>query len=347
MEYRKLGTTGVEVSSQCLGAMSFGQLGNRDHDACVKMIDRALDAGINFIDTADVYGHGESEEIVGRAVASRRDEVVLATKGFYAMGDDRNQRGSSRRWIVRAVEDSLRRLGTDRIDLYQLHKPDWDTDLEETLGALTDLVRQGKILYLGSSSFPAEWIVEAQWTAAQQRSSRFVCEQLQYSIFARSAEQSVLPTCQRHRMGVILWSPLAGGWLTGKYQRGEQAPAGSRFDPDSPFMRGSVSLAEDRVSPVRFDTVDALRAIADQAGLSLTALALAFVGSHPAITSTIVGPRIMQHLDDALAAADVRLDTDALDAIDKVVPPGTDLPGIDHFVRYSSLLPESRRRPRY
>jgi aryl-alcohol dehydrogenase-like predicted oxidoreductase len=345
MNYRMVGTTGVKVSTQCLGAMMFGRLGNPDQDECLRIINRALDAGINFIDTADVYSHGESEQIVGRAVSSRRDEVVLATKCFFPMGDDPNRRGGSRRWIMRAVEDSLRRLGTDRIDLYQVHKLDWETDLEETLGALTDLVRQGKVLYLGSSSFPADWIVEAQWAAARRGSERFVCEQSQYSIFARSVEQAVLPACQRHRMAMIPWSPLAGGWLTGKYRRGERPPPGSRFDPDSPFMQGSVSLAEDRDSPVRFDAVDALRGLADQAGISLTALALAFVGSHPAVTSTIVGPRTVGHLEDALAAADVHLDRDVLDAIDKVVPPGTDLPGIDHFVQYPALRPESRRRP--
>ncbi|WP_063047747.1 aldo/keto reductase [Nocardia pseudovaccinii] len=345
MDYRKFGTTGVEVSSQCLGAMMFGQLGNTDTDECMRIINRALDAGINFIDTADVYSGGESEQIVGQAVRSRRDDVVLATKCFYPMGADRNQRGGSRRWITRAVEASLRRLGTDYIDLYQVHKLDWDTDLEETLGALTDLVRQGKVRYLGSSTFPADWIVEAQWAAARKGTERFVSEQAQYSIFARSVEQAVLPTCQRHRMAMIPWSPLAGGWLTGKYRRGQQAPAGSRFDPNSPFMQGRFSRAEELAAPVRFDAVDALRGIADQAGIALTTMALAFVGSHPAITSTLVGPRTMRHLDDALAAAEVRLDNDVLDAIDKVVPPGTDLPGIDHFIEYPALRPESRRRP--
>lgn len=346
VDYRRLGTTGVEVSSQCLGAMMFGTFGNPDHDDCSRIINRALDAGINFIDTADVYSRGESERIVGQAVKSRRDEVLLATKCFYPMGEDRNMRGGSRRWIVRAVQDSLRRLGTDHIDLYQVHKPDWDTDLEETLGALTDLVRQGKVLYLGSSSFPAEWIVEAQWAASRSGSGRFVCEQPQYSVFARSVEQSVLPACQRHRMAVISWSPLAGGWLTGKYRRGEQPSAGSRFDPGGRFMRGSVSHADDLASPARFDALDTLREIAGQAGLSLTELALAFVGSHPAITSTIIGPRTMQHLEDALSAADVHLGTDVLDAVDKVVPPGSDMPGVDHFLPYPALQPESRRRPR-
>ncbi|TCJ31289.1 MULTISPECIES: aldo/keto reductase, partial [unclassified Parafrankia] len=342
--YRRFGTTGVEVSTQCLGTMNFGRLGSTDPDDNVRIINRALDGGINFIDTADVYSHGESEEIIGRAVKSRRDDVVLATKCFFPMGD-RLQRGSSRRWITQAVEGSLRRLGTDRIDLYQMHKLDWNTDLEETLGALTDLVRQGKVLYLGSSSFPADWIVEAQWAAARRGGERFVCEQPQYSIFARSIEQDVLPACRRHRMAVIPWSPLAGGWLTGKYQRGQEPPAGSRYDPTSPFMQGTVSSAEDRSSPARFDAVDALRGVADQAGITLTELAMAFVSSHPAITSTIIGPRTMKHLEDALNAADVDLDADALDAIDKIVPPGTDMPGIDHFTQHPALLPAARRRP--
>ncbi|ADP84379.1 aldo/keto reductase [Pseudofrankia inefficax] len=344
MRYSRFGRTGVEVSSQCLGTMTFGRLGSTEPDECVPIINRALDGGINFIDTADVYSHGECEEIIGRAVKSRREEVVLATKCFFPMGG-RLQRGSSRRWIAQAVEDSLRRLGTDRIDLLQIHKLDWDTELEETLGALTDLVRQGKVLYLGSSSFPADWIVEAQWAASRRGAERFVCEQPQYSIFARSVEQAVLPACQRHRMAVIPWSPLAGGWLTGKYQRGQEPPAGSRYDPTSPFMQGTVSTAAERADPTRFDAVDALRDVATQAGITLTSLALAFVASHPAITSTIIGPRTAKHLDDALDAADIELSPDILDAIDKIVPPGTDLPGIDHFTRYPSLLPAARRRP--
>lgn len=345
MLYRRFGTTGVEVSSQCLGAMTFGKMGDTDPEDCVRIVERALDAGINFIDTADVYSGGQSEQIVGRAVRARREQVVLATKCYYPMSGDRNDQGSSRRWIVRAVEASLRRLGTDYIDLYQMHKPDWDTDPEETLSALSDLVRQGKVLYLGSSSFPADWIVESQWAAVRRNSERFVCEQPQYSIFARSIETSILPACQRHRMSVIAWSPLAGGWLTGKYRRDEQPPAGSRYDPDGLFMSGrTVTTVAERRDPARFDAVDALREIAGQAGLTPTELALAFVSSHPAITSTIIGPRTMRHLDDTLAAADIQLTPDVLDAIDQVVPPGTDMPGIDHYLRFPSLQPQQRRR---
>ncbi|MEW2355305.1 aldo/keto reductase [Spirillospora sp. NPDC029432] len=344
MRYRKLARTGVEVSTQCLGSMMFGRLGNPDHDECARIINRALDGGINFIDTADIYSRGESEEIVGKAIRERRDEVVLATKFFNPMREDRNARGGSRRWIVQAVEDSLRRLGTDRIDLFQIHRHDWGTDLEETLGALTDLVRQGKVLYLGSSSYPADWIVEAQWAARRRGSERFVCEQPQYSIFARSIEESVLPACERHGMGVIPWSPLAGGWLTGKYRRDQDVPGGSRYSRDGVYGRRGGSLAEDPSTPARYDAVEKLVKIADEAGLSMTELALGFVDAHPAITSTIIGPKTMEQLDGLLAAADVTLGTAALDAIDEVVPPGTDLPGIDHISGNPFRRPENRRR---
>jgi aryl-alcohol dehydrogenase-like predicted oxidoreductase len=345
MRYHKLGRTGVEVSTQCLGAMMFGAIGNPDHDECERIIHRALDAGVNFIDTADIYSQGESEEIVGRAIATRRDEIVLATKCFNPMGEDRNHRGGSRRWIMRAVEDSLRRLGTDYIDLFQVHRHDWETDLEETLGALSDLVRQGKVRYLGSSTFPADWIVEAQWAAQRRNSERFSCEQPQYSIFARSVETAVLPACERHSMGVIPWSPLAGGWLTGKYQRDVQVPSGSRFSGDGVFARRRRhTLEDDPSTPIRRDVIDRLQKIADGAGLSLTHLALGFVASHPAITSTIIGPKTMEQLDDVLAGADVRLDDSVLDAIDGVVPPGTDVAGINHLDGNPSL--RRRRAPR-
>ncbi|WUH97646.1 aldo/keto reductase [Spirillospora sp. NBC_00431] len=344
MQYRKLGRTGVEVSVQCLGAMMFGEVGEPDYDECERMVHRALDAGINFIDTADMYSGGESERFVGRAIKDRRDEIVLATKFFFPMGEDRNRQGGSRRWIVRAVEDSLRRLGTDHIDLYQMHRRDWDTDLEETLGTLTDLVRQGKILYIGSSSYPADQIVEAQWAARRHGTARFVCEQPQYSIFARSVEEFILPTARRHDMGVIPWSPLAGGWLTGKYRRGEQAPAGSRFSGSSHPAWERRAVDVDPNAPVRYDAVERLTKLAENAGLSLTHLALGFVAEHPAITSTIIGPKTMEQLDDLLAAADVRLDTAALDAIDEVVPPGTDIAGIDHRAGVRALEPGNRRR---
>jgi aryl-alcohol dehydrogenase-like predicted oxidoreductase len=345
VKYRKLGRTGVEVSSQCLGAMMFGAIGNRDHDECVSMVHRALDAGINFVDTADMYSSGESEEIVGRALKGRRDDVVLATKCFNPMGDDRNRRGGSRRWVVRAVEDSLRRLDTDHIDLFQVHRLDWEADVDETLGALSDLVHQGKVRYLGSSTYPAEWIVEAQWVAERRNRERFVCEQPQYSIFARSVEEAVLPTCRRHGMGVITWSPLAGGWLTGKYRRGQEPPAGSRH-AQMAALRGRT-LDEDPAAAARYDAVEALAAIADDAGLPMAHMALAFVDAHPAVTAAIIGPKTPAQLDDALAAADVTLSADTLDAIDEVVRPGTDIAGTRHMTgnpHAARTRPEMRRR---
>ena len=222
MDYRTLGRTGVAVSPLCLGAMMFGDWGNTDHDESVRIIHRALDAGINFIDTADVYSRGESETIVAKALAGgRRDNVVLATKVHGTMGDDPNEFGNSRRWIIREVEASLKRLNTDWIDLYQIHRPEHvTTDIDETLGALTDLIRQGKVRYIGSSTFPASQIVEAQWVARERGRERFVCEQPPYSILARGIEADVLPTCLEHDMGVIPWSPLAGGWLSGKWRKG-------------------------------------------------------------------------------------------------------------------------------
>jgi len=341
MRYRKLGRTGVEVSSQCLGAMMFGAMGNTDHAQCEQMIARALDAGVNFVDTADVYSGGESEEIVGRALKGRRDDVVLATKCFNPMGDDPNHRGGSRRWIIRAVEDSLRRLDTDYIDLYQVHRHDPDADLDETLGALTDLVRQGKVRYLGSSSFPAEWIVEAQWVADRRHRERFVCEQPQYSIFARSAERAVLPTCQRHGMGVIPWSPLAGGWLSGAFGEGKSntsrrsAMLPERYDLSVPANRRKVELVTD------------LAELADQAGMTLIELALAFVGEHPAVTAPIIGPRTMEHLESQLSAADVTLSTEVLDRIDELVPPGTMVDPINSDFNPPALTdPNLRRRRR-
>jgi aryl-alcohol dehydrogenase (NADP+) len=343
MEYRKLARTGVEVSTLCLGAMMFGAMGNTDEDECIAMVHRSLDAGINFIDTADVYSRGTSEQILGKALAGKRDDVVLATKCFNAMGKERNHRGGSRRWIVRACEDSLHRLGTDHIDLYQVHRLDSDVDLDETLGALSDLVHQGKVRYLGSSSYPADWIVEAQWTARQHHLQRFVCEQPQYSIFARAAEDAVLPACARHDMGVIPWSPLAGGWLTGKYRRGAEIPAGARFAATNPWARRRDGSVVDATTDPRLDLVEELVTVAEQAGLTLTQLALGFVDAHPAITSTIIGPKTSAQLDDLLTNAGARLDAATLDAIDLICPPGTDAPGVDHYLDVKGLRGPQRR----
>jgi aryl-alcohol dehydrogenase-like predicted oxidoreductase len=319
MEMRTLGRTGVQVSPLCLGAMMFGEWGNPDHDESVRIIHRALDAGINFIDTADVYSRGESEEIVGKALANgRRDNVVLATKVHGTMGDDPNEFGNSRRWIVKEVENSLRRLGTDWIDLYQIHRPEPDTDIDETLGALSDLVHQGKVRYVGSSTFPAESIVEAQWTAERRGRERFVCEQPPYSILARRIERDVLPTCQRYGMGVISWSPLAGGWLSGRYRKGQDAPESSRADRIP--ARYDLSIPGNQA---KLDSVEELAKLAEETGISLIELAIAFVIEHPAVTAAIIGPRTMDQLESQLSAADVRLTPDVLDRIDQIVAPGT------------------------
>jgi len=325
MEYRILGRTGVKVSAQCLGTMMFGPWGNTDDDECVRMIHTALDAGINFVDTADVYGEGRSEEIVGKALKGRRDQAVLATKVHGQMGKGPNEQGNSRLWIMREVENSLRRLGTDHIDLYQIHRPEPETDIEETLGALTDLVRQGKVRYLGSSTFPAFHIVESHWTSERRGLERFACEQPPYSIFVRHIEWDVLPVCQRYGMGVIVWSPLAGGWLSGKYRRGAEPPSDSRArryaQRGSPIAaRYDVERAENQR---KLDLVEDLMNLADKAGTSLTTMAIAFTLAHPAVTSAIIGPRTPDQLRELLDGADVRLEGETLDAIDDLVAPGS------------------------
>jgi aryl-alcohol dehydrogenase-like predicted oxidoreductase len=328
MEYRRLGATGMQVSPLCLGAMMFGAWGERDHDVSIKIIHRALDAGINFIDTADVYSQGESEEILGKALAGgKRDDVILATKVHSQMGvelgqrdGDPNKRGNSRRWIIREVEDSLRRLKTDWIDLYQMHRPDPETDVEETLSALTDLQRQGKIRVFGSSTFPAYEIVEAQWVAERRGLGRFVTEQPPYSILARGIEADVLPVAQKYRMGVIPWSPLAGGWLTGRYRKGQDVPQSRRAER----LPGRYDLSKPG-NQAKLDAAEDLALLAEEAGVSLIHLAIAFVLNHPAVTAPIIGPRTMEQLESQLGAVDVTLDSDVLDRIDKIVPPGTTL----------------------
>jgi aryl-alcohol dehydrogenase-like predicted oxidoreductase len=323
MELRTLGRTGVKVSAHCLGTMMFGAWGNTDHDDCVRIIHKALDSGINFVDTADIYSRGESEEIVGKALEDRRDQVVLATKVHNAMGDGPNQRGNSRLWIMRAVEDSLRRLGTDYIDLYQLHRPDPATDISESLAALDDLISQGKIRYAGCSTFPAWQVAEAHCVSERRGIAGFVSEQPPYSIFVRAAERDLFGVTQRYGMGVLVWSPLCGGWLTGRYLEDPEAVrrkvervrvrgefVARRFDIDRPANRRKLELLED------------LAAVADKSGERLAHVAVAFTLAHPAVTSAIVGPRTMDQLDDLLAGADLRLDEEILDAIDEIVPPG-------------------------
>jgi aryl-alcohol dehydrogenase-like predicted oxidoreductase len=341
MEYRTLGRTGVQVSPLCLGAMMFGAWGNADHDDAVRIIHRALDAGINFIDTADVYSAGESEEIVGKALSGdRRANVVLATKVHGTMGKDPNARGNSRRWIMTEIDNSLRRLGTDYIDLYQIHRPDPSCDIEETLSALTDLVRAGKVRYVGSSTYPAHEIVEAQWVAERRGLTRFACEQPPYSILNRGIEVDVLPVAQRYGMGVIPWSPLAGGTLSGRHRRGVTPEPSHRqrlweqrgMTRSSPGEDAKRAAAED------------LSELADKFGLTMVEVALAFVINHPAVTSAIIGPRTMEHLESQLTATDVSLPEELLDAIDEIVPPGITLNPADAGWTPPSLEPRNRRR---
>jgi aryl-alcohol dehydrogenase-like predicted oxidoreductase len=340
MELLTLGRTGVKVSPLCLGAMMFGSWGETDHDESIRIIRRALDAGINFIDTADVYSRGESEEIVGKALAGgRRDNVVLATKVHGSMGDDPNEFGNSRRWIVREVENSLRRLRTDWIDLYQIHRPELDTDIDETLGALTDLVRAGKVRYIGSSTFPASAIVEAQWVAEKRGRERFVCEQPPYSLLVRGVEADVLPTCRRYGMGVIPWSPLAGGWLSGRWRKGADDLT-SRRSALVP-ARYDLSVPENQR---KLDAADALGTLADEAGMTLIEMALAFVIRHPAVTAAIIGPRTMEHLESQLPAVDVQLSDELLDRIDEIVAPGVTINPTDQGWQNPELAPAARRR---
>jgi len=341
MRMRTLGGTGIKVSPYCLGAMMFGAWGNPDHEDGIRIIHAALDGGINFVDTADVYSAGESEEIVGKALLGRRDDVVLATKAHSPMGEDANMRGNSRRWIIREVENSLRRLQTDYIDLYQMHRPDPDTDIDETLSALSDLIRSGKVRAIGSSTFPAEQIVEAQWVAQSRGRERFRCEQPPYSIFVRGIETAVLPTCQKYGLGVIAWSPLAGGWLTGRYRQDKEIDMSTgraqrlphRFDASRPGNQAKLAAVEELVK------------IAADAGCSLIHLALAFVIGHPGVTSAIIGPRTMDQLTGLLAGADVTLTDDILDRIDQLVPPGVTLNDADAGWQPPALTnPAARRR---
>jgi aryl-alcohol dehydrogenase-like predicted oxidoreductase len=335
MKYRTLGRTGIEVSTYCLGTMMFGAWGNPDHDDSVRIIRKALDAGINFVDTADVYSHGESEEIVGKALKGRRNDVVLATKVHYPMGDDPNQRGNSRRWIITAVENSLRRLQTDYLDLYQVHRPDPTVDVEETLSALSDLIHSGKVRTIGTSTFPASQIVEAQWVAEQRGLERFRTEQPPYSIINRSIEREVLPVCQRYGMGTLVWSPLGKGLLTGRHRAGQQ-----------------IDTHRSGLSPQHFnderklEVVEEIISLADKAGLPMTHLAIAFAIAHPGVSSVILGPRKMEQLDDLLAGADVSLDDEVLDRIDEIAPPGTDAGPLDAAFTPPEISSVSlRRRP--
>jgi aryl-alcohol dehydrogenase-like predicted oxidoreductase len=342
MEHRQLGRTGVSVSKLCLGTMMFGEWGNKDHEDSIRIIHRAIDAGINFIDTADIYSRGESEIILGKALAGgRRDDIVLATKAWGPMGEDPNQRGVSRRWIVREVEDSLRRLGTDWIDLYQIHRYEPGVDIEETLGALTDLVHQGKVRYVGSSVFPPSAIVEARWIARERNLQHYVCEQPPYSMLARGIEADVLPTCQRYGMGVIPWSPLSGGWLAGRWRKDADSPT-----PTSPARRRLVERYDLSLpaNQRKLDAAEALARLAEETGISLIEMAIAFVTNHPAVTAAIIGPRTMAQLESQLPAAELELSDDVLDRIDEIVPPGVNINPADGGWASPALRATARRR---
>lgn len=332
MKYRALGRTGIKVSPYALGAMMFGSAGNPDHDDSVRIIHKALDAGINFIDTADAYSHGESEEIVAKALKGRRDNVILATKAGLPMGDDPNQRGASRRWVTTEVENSLRRLQTDYIDLYQIHRPDSDTSVEETLSALTDLIRSGKVRAIGTSAMPASDMVEAQWVAERRGLERFHTEQPTYSILSRGIETEVLPVAQRYGMGIVVWSPLAMGMLTGRVRKGQQTD----------LRRTALfrHMSDER----RLDAVEQVIPVAEKAGLPMTHLAMAFAIAHPGVTSALIGPRTMEQLDDLLASVDVTLTDEILDQLDEIVPPGTDVGTLDMAYRPPAIQRTDLRR---
>ncbi|ADB29899.1 aldo/keto reductase [Kribbella flavida DSM 17836] len=338
MQYRTLGRTGVQVSTLALGAMNFGSIGRTTPDEVTAIVDAALASGINLIDTADMYGRGESEELLGKAIAGRRDDLVLATKAGMPMSDQRDHQGSSRRWLVTALENSLRRLGVDHVDLYQIHRWDPATSDEETLSALTDLQRAGKIRYFGSSTFPAYRIVQAEWAARENRLGRYVTEQPSYSILQRGIEAHVLPVTEQYGLGVLAWSPLASGWLSGAIRAGREiATSRSTFMP----QRFDLSLP---INQARLEAVEQLAAVADEAGLTMIQLALGFVTAHPGVTSAIIGPRTLDHLHSQLAAADTVLSADVLDAIDGIVAPGVDLAAGEKFDTPPALLDPALRR---
>lgn len=337
MQNRTLGASGIVVSDIAFGAMNFGFAGGPSDEDAVAMVHRALDAGVNLIDTADVYGAGEAERVVGLALRGRRDEVVLATKFGLPMGTHPNQAGASPRWVRRAVEDSLRRLGTDYIDLYQLHRPDYSTDLDGTLSALSDLVREGKVRAIGSSTFPAELIVSAQWAAEKGGHRRFVTEQPRYSIFNRRPEAHVFPSLQAFGMGALTYAPLASGWLSGR----ANPAAGRRAE-----METHVFDLETPQNQAKLHAVEQLREVAGGMGVPMTHLALAFVRSHPAVSAALIGPRTPEQLDDLLAGADVILDDAVLDRIDEIVAPGSDLNPADNYDAAIPAIAHKRLRRR-
>jgi aryl-alcohol dehydrogenase-like predicted oxidoreductase len=330
VKYRPLGRTGIQVSPYALGALMFATAMGNDPDDSARIIGKAIDAGINLIDTADAYG--DSEDVVGNALKGRRDDVVLATKFGRPAGQDPNRQGASRRWIITAVENSLRRLQTDYIDLYQLHRPDPGTGIEETLAALTDLIRSGKVRAIGASQTPASGIVEAQWAAEQRSLARFSTEQPPYSILNRGIEREILPATQRFGMGVLVWGPLGQGLLTGRVRKNQH----------NDLRRAGLfrHLNDER----RLDVVEQLVSLAEEAGLPMTHLAMAFTITHPGVTSALLGARTMDHLDGLLAGLEVALTDDVLDRIDELVPPGTDIGALDQAYQPPALENPSLRR---
>ncbi len=331
MQYRTLGRTGIQVSPYGLGTLMFAtSMGNAPEDSA-RIIHKALDAGINLVDTADAYG--DSEDVVVKALEGRRDDVVLATKFSRPTGQDPNHQGASRRWIVTAVENSLRRLRTDYIDLYQLHRPDPRTDIEETLSALTDLIRSGKVRAIVTSQTPASVIVEAQWVAERRGLARFHTEQPAYSILNRGIEREVLPTLQRFGMGTLVWGPLGQGLLTGRVRKNQ----GNDVRRAGLFQH----FNDER----RLDAVERLIPLAAEAGLPMTHLAMAFTIAHPGVTSALIGVRTMDHLDGLLTGLDLTLTDDILERIDEIVPPGTDVGTLDQAYQPPALAnPGLRRR---
>mgnify|MGYP001273261044 CR=1 FL=1 len=340
MEMRVLGRSGVNISKFGFGSGMFGYFANSDQKECSAMVHKAIEAGINYFDCSDSYSYGEAETILGKALKGKRNDVVLATKFSLPFGDGPNQKGASRVWIHKAVDASLKRLNTDYIDLYQVHRPDASTDIDETLGALSDLVHSGKIRLLGSSTFPAEQIVEAQWASERRNRERFLVEQPPYSIFARRIEADVLPTCQRYGIGVVAWSPLSQGWLTGKWRRGSDA-AGTNRDKLQPHLF-DMSRSDNQL---KLDLIEQLSAVAQEGGITLMHMALAFVCAHPAVTSAIIGPRTLEQLDGLLAGAEIILSEDILDAIDRIVHPGTTVSSDDQgYVAPEISITRMRRR---
>jgi aryl-alcohol dehydrogenase-like predicted oxidoreductase len=333
MQYRNLGRTGIKVSAYALGTLMFAtRIGNPDSEDSIQVIHKPLDAGINFVDTADAYG--DSEEIVGRALKGRRDDVVLTTKVSRPIGDEPNHQGASRRWIMTAVENSLRRLQTDHIDLYQLQRPDPDTDIEETLSVLSDLIHSGKVRAIGTSTMPASDMIEAQWVSERRGLERFRTEQPPYSLLNRGIEREVLPVAQRYGLGILVWGPFAQGLLTGRVRKGQT----------NDLRRAHLfkHLTDER----RLDVVEQFIALADEGGLRMTHLAMAFAIAHPGVTSAIIGPRTIEHLDDLLAGVDVALSDNILDRIDEIVAPGTDIGTLDQAYQPPSIQQTGfRRRP--